>query len=218
VNGADFEDNLSEAHLSESDGGEKDFDGKLKDDSANPFIKLKNDRGKSSDADSWKIRGPSAPHNDGRSSDRSFNSTKLIDGYQDFVVGMQKMMAKKAMEDLADDDEDAPKDGQLSQRNKEKKTQSAKKNKKKARSKSNRDSEKRSSKRATSVSSRSSAPLSAVFDQLQLRLIEDPHRIKEDAAEFDLNISFSGGYVPNTDLSRVDKGQGNPQFQGVDAN
>jgi len=166
VNGADFEDNLSEAYLSESDGGEKDFDGKLKDDSANPFIKLKNDRGKSSDADSWKIRGPSAPHNDGRSSDRSFNSTKLIDGYQDFVVGMQKMMAKKAMEDLADDDEDAPKDGQLSQRNKDKKTQSAKKNKKKARSKSNRDSEKRSSKRATSVSSRSSAPLSAVFDQL----------------------------------------------------
>ena len=34
----------------------------------------------------------------------------------------------------------------------------------------------------------------------------------DDRAEFDLNISFSGGYVPNTDLSRVDKGQGNPQF------
>ena len=28
--------------------------------------------------------------------------------------------------------------------------------------------------------------------------------------EFNLNISFSGGYVPNTDLTRVDKGQGNP--------
>ena len=28
--------------------------------------------------------------------------------------------------------------------------------------------------------------------------------------EFNLNISFTGGYVPNTDLSRVDKGQGNP--------
>jgi len=28
--------------------------------------------------------------------------------------------------------------------------------------------------------------------------------------EFDLNISFSGGYVPNTDLDRVDKGMGNP--------
>ena len=28
--------------------------------------------------------------------------------------------------------------------------------------------------------------------------------------EFNLNISFTGGYVPNTDLTRVDKGQGNP--------
>ncbi len=28
--------------------------------------------------------------------------------------------------------------------------------------------------------------------------------------EFNLNVSFTGGYVPNTDLSRVDKGQGNP--------
>jgi hypothetical protein len=30
--------------------------------------------------------------------------------------------------------------------------------------------------------------------------------------EFNLNISFAGGYIPNTDLTRVDKGQGNPQF------
>lgn len=30
--------------------------------------------------------------------------------------------------------------------------------------------------------------------------------------EFNLNVSFTGGYVPNTDLTRVDKGQGNPQF------
>ena len=29
---------------------------------------------------------------------------------------------------------------------------------------------------------------------------------QEMEPEFDLNISFSGGYVPNTDLSRVDKG------------
>jgi hypothetical protein len=28
--------------------------------------------------------------------------------------------------------------------------------------------------------------------------------------EFNLNCSFTGGYLPNTDLSRVDKGQGNP--------
>jgi hypothetical protein len=29
---------------------------------------------------------------------------------------------------------------------------------------------------------------------------------REKDEEFDLNISFSGGYVPNTDLIRVDKG------------
>jgi hypothetical protein len=28
--------------------------------------------------------------------------------------------------------------------------------------------------------------------------------------EFNLNQSFTGGYLPNTDLTRVDKGQGNP--------
>jgi hypothetical protein len=33
--------------------------------------------------------------------------------------------------------------------------------------------------------------------------------------EFNLNLSFTGGYVPNTDLTRVDKGQGNPQFAGL---
>jgi hypothetical protein len=36
----------------------------------------------------------------------------------------------------------------------------------------------------------------------------------EEKGEFELNISFSGGYLPNTDLGRVDKGQGNPQFEG----
>ena len=40
----------------------------------------------------------------------------------------------------------------------------------------------------------------------------------EEEPECELNLSFSGGYVPNTDLSRVDKGLGNPQFQGVDLN
>ena len=34
--------------------------------------------------------------------------------------------------------------------------------------------------------------------------------------EFNLNVSFTGGYVPNTDLTRVDKGQGNPQFSGLE--
>ncbi len=38
----------------------------------------------------------------------------------------------------------------------------------------------------------------------------------EGEEEFNLNVSFSGGYVPNTDLSRVDKGQGNPQFAGLE--
>ena len=40
----------------------------------------------------------------------------------------------------------------------------------------------------------------------------------EEEPECELNLSFSGGYVPNTDLSRVDKGLGNPQFGGVDIN
>ena len=34
--------------------------------------------------------------------------------------------------------------------------------------------------------------------------------------EFNLNLSLTGGYVPNTDLTRVDKGQGNPQFAGLE--
>lgn len=33
--------------------------------------------------------------------------------------------------------------------------------------------------------------------------------------EFNLNCSFTGGYLPNTDISRVDKGLGNPQFTGI---
>jgi hypothetical protein len=36
----------------------------------------------------------------------------------------------------------------------------------------------------------------------------------EKEEEFNLNSSFTGGYLPNTDLARVDKGQGNPQFRG----
>ena len=36
-----------------------------------------------------------------------------------------------------------------------------------------------------------------------------------DEKEFNLNCSFTGGYLPNTDISRVDKGLGNPQFSGV---
>ena len=36
------------------------------------------------------------------------------------------------------------------------------------------------------------------------------------ADEYTLNHSFTGGYVPNQDLVRVDKGQGNPQFSGLE--
>jgi hypothetical protein len=41
-----------------------------------------------------------------------------------------------------------------------------------------------------------------------LSFVSENNRKKEE--EFNLNVSFTGGYVPNTDLSRVDKGQGNP--------
>jgi hypothetical protein len=45
----------------------------------------------------------------------------------------------------------------------------------------------------------------------------DGEKGKEDEEEeYNLNISFTGGYMPNTDLSRVDKGQGNPQFKGIE--
>lgn len=47
-----------------------------------------------------------------------------------------------------------------------------------------------------------------------LSFVSENNRKKEE--EFNLNVSFTGGYVPNTDLSRVDKGQGNPQFSGLE--
>lgn len=61
----------------------------------------------------------------------------------------------------------------------------------------------------------SSLSLSACYDITTKRLAQSK-KVAHDDAEFDLNISFSGGYVPNTDLIRVDKGQGNPQFKGLD--
>jgi hypothetical protein len=36
------------------------------------------------------------------------------------------------------------------------------------------------------------------------------HGDQDTEKEFNLNASFTGGYLPNTDISRVDKGQGNP--------
>ena len=47
-----------------------------------------------------------------------------------------------------------------------------------------------------------------------LSFVSENNRKREE--EFNLNVSFTGGYVPNTDLSRVDKGQGNPQFSGLE--
>jgi len=70
-------------------------------------------------------------------------------------------------------------------------------------------------KQAKANSRSSSLSLSACYNCCQGRLVAEKKKT-EDLAEFDLNISFSGGYVPNTDLIRVDKGQGNPQF-GVGA-
>ena len=59
---------------------------------------------------------------------------------------------------------------------------------------------------------RSRSPsLDAVRDRHTKKLVKLEK--EKDDAECELNISFSGGYVPNTDLSRVDKGLGNPQFK-----
>ena len=68
---------------------------------------------------------------------------------------------------------------------------------------------KRSGRKANKLDSRSSSlSLGARLDSRTGKLKTE--RVRNDDAEFDLNISFSGGYVPNTDLIRVDKGQGNP--------
>ena len=36
--------------------------------------------------------------------------------------------------------------------------------------------------------------------------LSGPMKRAKSEEEFNLNISFTGGYMPNTDLSRVDKG------------
>jgi hypothetical protein len=38
---------------------------------------------------------------------------------------------------------------------------------------------------------------------------------ESEAEEFNLNCSFTGGYLPNTDLSRVDKGPLSASYLGV---
>jgi hypothetical protein len=44
----------------------------------------------------------------------------------------------------------------------------------------------------------------AQTEEQSLSFTGDNHKKKDD--EFNLNVSFTGGYVPNTDLARVDKG------------
>lgn len=65
-------------------------------------------------------------------------------------------------------------------------------------------------KTAKSTCSGSSLSFSAEFDEDKRCLVGVKSCVGAEESEFDLNVSFSGGYVPNTDLSRVDKGQGNP--------
>lgn len=77
------------------------------------------------------------------------------------MVGMQKMMAKTAMQEGDEDKPKEPAEGGVSHRSKQEKKRSKKK-----RSKSQKQgSESRASRRATSVSSQSSAPLSAIYDK-----------------------------------------------------
>ena len=124
-------------------------------------------------------RGAAYYLDEGRSSEHSFNSGKMIDGYKDFLIESQKLVTITQEEST--------------------------KKKKRVRTKHVRrkiDGEEE----LTKVSSCSSLSLTAKNDGLLKNKNED------EQAEFDLNISFSGGYVPNTDLSRVDKGQSNPQF------
>ena len=53
-------------------------------------------------------------------------------------------------------------------------------------------------------------------DEDSISLTGRKSNLSDEEQEFQTNVSFSGGYVPNTDLSRVDKGQGNPQFKGLE--
>ena len=140
----------------------------------------------------------------------SFNSDKLIDGYKDFVMTTQKLQLQKAQEEakkLAQEDRPfkAEKDAsngrpETSKRKKRGDTEHLELRKRKS-------SGGKKTRRSTS-----SISLSARYDCCKDSLYQDDQIQKEaqDAAEFDLNISFSGGYVPNTDLIRVDKGNGNP--------
>jgi hypothetical protein len=136
----------------------------------------------------------------------SFNSEKLIDGYKDFLVFQLKMQAKKAKEDA-----EAAKHGGFG-----KKVKKVKKSKKSKKSEDIPFGRKTSPTSEEAPGSRSRSPsLDAVADYNGKLIF---NKKNEEEPECELNLSFSGGYVPNTDLSRVDKGLGNPQFCGVNLN
>ena len=158
-----------------------------------------------SDTDSWQ-NGMS----DG--SNFSFNSGKLFDGYKDFVEYQQKQEIKEAQES-AGDGEGGPKP----KKKEAKKPRRGRQQRARGTQASEDDNPfgkqtaPKAKKTKSNMRSRSSSPsLNAVFDFDKGFIVDNPDEDADNAAEFDLNISFSGGYVPNTDLSRVDKGQGNP--------
>lgn len=131
-------------------------------------------------------------------SDNSFDSDKLIDGYKDFVISNQKLELKKEEEEKQNE-----KGGPAAAK--------AKKGKKKSKKSKTLESNPFGTASSNHSDLNSSVTLSAVFDCCENTLIDPTVKyFREKDEEFDLNISFSGGYVPNTDCMRVDKGQGNP--------
>jgi hypothetical protein len=132
-------------------------------------------------------------------SDNSFDSDKLIDGYKDFVITSQKLELKKEHEAKLKEKGGAEYAKHLL----------VKKNKAKKRNPNRLEDNPFGPGTATSDQDdlNSSITLSAVYDCCEAKLIDPTVKFcREKDEEFDLNISFSGGYVPNTDCGRVDKG------------
>lgn len=119
------------------------------------------------------------------------------------------MQAKKAQEEV-----EAAKHGGFGKS----KTQKKKKSKKPKKSKKNEDNPfgRKTSPTSEEAKERSRSPSLVANADYTGKLVFE--KKNEEEPECELNLSFSGGYVPNTDLSRVDKGLGNPQFCGVDLN
>lgn len=128
----------------------------------------------------------------------SFDSDKLIDGYNEFMLMSRQRQMELAEQQAA----------QEAGKQEYAKFMKAKKEKKKRAHKKHRTSRPLSTNNSSQHSRGSSLSLTACYNCCANGLVNKV--IHKDDAEFDLNISFSGGYVPNTDLIRVDKGQGNP--------